>query len=174
MANAIGNRISFKIDDAQLQAVMSALQFVMGALMPLLMNLSIDDRRALPKMGAKTLDFVTKTLAYARSNPQYQPSFVDLDEFAIDLAAVGVLRQIQQPLSQLLSMLDDSLLLSGSEALSASLVCYKAFRAAAEVNAPGAGVIAADLGARFPGRPAKSASKASRAKVSPPQADIAP
>ncbi len=149
---SINNRIAFQISDADLQAVQAALQTLQAKLVPLLVNLEPDDRRQLPKMGAKTVDFVSRTLSYTRGNPQYQPSFIDLDDFTIDLAAVGVLREIQQPLAQVADMVEDTLLLSGSEALTAALTCYQAFKGAAKANAPGAATIAADLSTRFPGR----------------------
>ena len=163
---SVNNRIAFQISDDDLQAVQGALQTLQAKLVPLLINLGPDDRRQLPKMGAKTVDFVSKTLTYARSNPQYQPSFIDLEDYAIDLAAVGQLRAIQQPLAQLADMVEDTLLLSGSEALTAALSCYHAFKGAAKANAPGAATIAADLATRFPGRssakpaPAESAGAA--------------
>jgi len=151
---SINNRIAFQISDADLQAVQGALQTLHSKLLPLLINLGPDDRRQLPKMGPKTVDFVSKTLTYARSNPQYQPSFIDLEDYAIDLAAVGLLREIQQPLAQITDMVEDTMLLSGSEALTAALTCYQAFKGAARANAPGAATIAADLATRFPGRSA--------------------
>ena len=161
---SINNRVAFQISDDDLQAVQAALQILRGKLVPLLVNLATDDRRQLPKMGPKTVDFVSRTLSYVRSNPQYQPSFVDLDDYTIDLAAVGVLREIQQPLAQIADMVEDTLLLSGSEALTAALTCYQAFKGAAKANAPGAATIVADLSARFPGR---SAAKAPPAGVPP-------
>ena len=150
---SINNRIAFQISDADLQAVQAALQTLQAKLTPLLINLGPDDRRQLPKMGPKTVDFVSRTLSYTRGNPQFQPSFVDIDDFTIDLAAVAQLREIQQPLAQITDMVEDTLLLSGSEALTAALSCYQAFKGAAKANAPGAATIAADLATRFPGRP---------------------
>ena len=150
---SINNRIAFQISDADLQAVQAALQTLQAKLVPLLINLGPDDRRQLPKMGPKTVDFVSRTLSYTRGNPQFQPSFVDIDDFTIDLAAVAQLRELMQPLAQITDMVEDTLLLSGSEALTAALSCYQAFKGAAKANAPGAATIAADLATRFPGRP---------------------
>ena len=159
---SINNRIAFQISDADLQVVQAALQTLQAKLVPLLVNLGPDDRRQLPRMGPKTVDFVSKTLGYARSNPQYQPSFIDLDDYTIDLAAVGLLRGIQQPLAQIADMVEDTMLLSGSEALTAALTCYQAFKGAAKANAPGAVTIAADLATRFPGRSAVKAPPANQ------------
>ncbi len=159
MTHSIENRISFQITADQLQTSHTAVQTLMETLVPLLCNVDSEERRALPKMGAKTIDFVSKTLSYTRANPQFQPPFIDVDEFAIDLAAVGVLRDLLQPLTQIVDMLSDTLLLSGSEALMAALACYTSFKGAAKSNAPGAATIVQDLAARFAARSSKSTTK---------------
>jgi hypothetical protein len=165
MAKAIGNRISFTITDAQMQKVLSSRQVLQETLAPLLVSLGTQSRRTLPKLGPKGLDFMSKTFAYAENNAQFQPTFVDMGEFATDLAAVGLLRQIVQPLSQLVDMLNDTLLLSSAGAYSASLACYKAFKAADEADAPGANSIVNELSPYFAQHGKKSSGK------TPPPAD---
>jgi len=155
-ANLFSNRISLDIPEADFQAILAAIQTLQEKLQPHLVDLDSEDRRALPKMGAKTVDFVDKTLSYARANPHLKPAFVDIDEFGRDLAAVDALRALQQPLSQIADMVDDSLLLSGSEAYAAALAYYQSVKAAARLGQPGAAVIADDLSGRFPGRPTKA------------------
>ena len=66
-------------------------------------------------MGAKTIDFVTKTLTHVRANPQFLPPFLDVAEFERDLADLQTLRELQGPLSQIMDMLVDTMLMSGSE-----------------------------------------------------------
>jgi hypothetical protein len=148
-ANALSNRISLDIPADDMLAIQSALKTLQDKLQPHLVDLGPDERRKLPKMGAKTVDFVSKTLSYASTNPQLRPAFVDIDEFSRDLSAVGTLRALQQPLNQLADMVDDSLLLSGSEAYAAALACYQSIKSAARLNMPGAATIASDLAERF-------------------------
>ena len=154
-ASLISNRISFDIPDDDMHAIQAALQTLQDKLLPHLVDLNGDDRRAIPKMGAKTVDFVSKTFGYTQANLQLKPAFVDIDEFSRDLAAVGTLRALQQPLDQIATLVDSSLLLAGSEAYAAALACYHSFKAAAKLHMPGAGTIANDLSERFPGRPVK-------------------
>jgi hypothetical protein len=158
-ANLLSNRISLNIPAADLQAIMAAVKTLQDKLLPHLVDLDADDRHALPKMGAKTIDFVTRTLGAVQAHPEFKPAFVDADEFARDLAAVGALRAIQQPLDQIADMVDDSLMLSGSEAYAAALACYQSIKSAARLGQPGAAMLAADLSARFSGRPTKVAAK---------------
>jgi hypothetical protein len=46
-------------------------------------------------------------------------------------------------------MVEDSLMLAGSEAYGAALACYQTIKGAARLNVPGAGTIAEELSQRF-------------------------
>ncbi|HEX7688939.1 MAG TPA: hypothetical protein VF453_14590 [Burkholderiaceae bacterium] len=155
-AQLISNRISLDIPDDDMAAIVAAIQTLEDKLVPHLVDLNPEDRRSLPKMGAKTVDFVSKTLDLTSANELFRPAFVDLGEFERDLAAVGALRKLQQPLSKISDMVGDSLLLSGSEAYAAALACYQVIKSAARLNTPGAMVAAADLASRFPRRVARA------------------
>lgn len=160
MSNPImSNRISFQIPDEDMQAIQAAITTLQQKLQPRLIDLGQADRRAMPRMGAKTVDFVSKTLGSATAHPQVIPGFVDLAEFTRDFAAVGVLRGLQQPLQQLTDLVDDSLAVSGSEAYSAALACYESFKSASKRGVPGMTTIAEDLAERFPGRSSHSAAR---------------
>ena len=169
-ANLQSNRISLNIPDADIQAIQGAIQVLQEKLQPHLVDLDAEGReRTLPKMGPRIVDFVSKALSYARAYPQFRPPFVDLDEFTRDLAAVGALRELQQPLSHIADMVDDSLLLSGSEAYGAALATYHAIKSAAKLHQPGAPVIANDLSNRFPGRPLRASPAAGSDATGPAQ-----
>jgi hypothetical protein len=148
----ISNRISLKIPGDDMQAIQGAIKVLQDTLLPHLVDLGQEDRRAMPLMGAKTVDFVSKSLTHATDHPAVIPGFVDLEEFSCDLAAVGTLRSLLNPLQQITDMVSDSLALSGSEAYAAALVCYKSFKAASKLGVPGTTTIADDLSGRFPGR----------------------
>ena len=151
-ANVIGKRLSFDIPGDDLQAIQAAVQVLQDKLVPHLINLGPDDKRGLAKMGSKSVDFVSKTLSYANTSPQFKPAFVDIDDFSQDVSTFGLLRSLQQPVSQIADMLDDSLALSGSEAYAAALAYYQSIKTAAKMNVPGAATIADDLAARFAGQ----------------------
>jgi hypothetical protein len=163
-AQLISNRISLDIPDDDMQAVVAAIAVLEQKLVPHLVDLDPEDRRALPKMGPKTVDFVSATLDYVSADSSLKPAFVDLDEFTRDLAAVGALRKLQQPLGKIADMVEDSLLLSGSEAYTAALACYQGIKSAAKLNMPGAMVAAVDLADRFPRRAGRHG-----ATLQPPQ-----
>ena len=157
--NVIGKRSSFNIPDDDLQAVQAAVQTLQAKLVPHLVNIGPDEKRALAKMGSKSVDFVSKTLSYATTNPQFKPAFVDIDDFSRDVAAFGVLRSLQQPISQLTDMLDDSLALTGSDAMTAALAYYQSVKTANKLNVPGAATITDDLATRFAGQGVRAPGK---------------
>jgi hypothetical protein len=150
--NATSKANSFNIPDDDLQAVQAAVQVLQAKLMPHLVNIGTDEKRALAKMGSKSVDFVSKTLNYATTNPQFKPAFVDIDAFSQDVSAFGVLRSLQQPVSQLADMLDDSLAVAGSDAMNAALAYYQSIKTAHKLNVPGAATINDDLATRFAGQ----------------------
>jgi hypothetical protein len=156
-ATPISNRISLDIPPADVQAIRDAVQVLQDKLVPHLVALNTDDILQLPKMGPKTVDFVTKALDYSDKHPSLRPSFIDEAEFAKDLAAVDLLLSLQRPLDQVSAMVDSSLKLAGSEAFSAALAFYQSVKMAAKMGAPGAATIADDLSQRFPGRPRAAA-----------------
>ena len=151
------NRLSFDIPDDDLQAVQAALQVLNARLRPHLASIGSGDRRRLARMGAKSVDFVAKNVGYARQHPELMPRFLDVEAFERDFAAVAKLRELQRSLAQLHDLVDDSALLCGSDAYATALGCYRSIKAAAKLQRPGAATIAADLSARFPGRPSRSA-----------------
>jgi hypothetical protein len=156
----INKHNSFKIPDSDLQDVQAAVQTLQAKLVPYLVNISPDEKRGLTKMGSKSVDFVSKTLGYANTNPQFKPAFVDIDDFSSDVNAFGVLRSLQQPLSQVADMLDDSLALTGSDAMNAALAYYQSVKTANKLNLPGAATITDDLSTRFAGQGPRAPGKA--------------
>ena len=153
------NKVSITIT-ADAVAKINAAIATINSNLPLLINLTAEERQALPKMGDKTLAFVTKSLEYAKQNPSLVPTFMTVAEFEKDVNAVTQLNNILRPLQQLTEKLEDTTLEAGSEAYSAALVFYTAVKGAAKAGVPGIKNISDDLQARFPGR-SKSANVAS-------------
>jgi hypothetical protein len=149
------SRISLDLPAADVQDIQAALKVLQDKLLPHLIDLGPEARRELPKMGDKTVAFVGKALDYARANPQLRPAYLDLTEFEKDWTAVELLASVQRPLSQVMDIVDDSLLLAGSEAYGAALLYYQSVKSAARAQVPAAATIAEDLAQRFPGRSAR-------------------
>ncbi len=146
---ATKNLVSIKItkdDKAKIDAAVADLNHV---LKPMLITLTPQQRREVPKMGDGTAPLVEKVLDYARSNPEFAPPYMDVDELAIDLKAVEDLLSFYRPLLQLMQQLDDSIMLSGSEAYVASLAYYNSVKIGSRMNIRNAKAIYKDLQQRF-------------------------
>lgn len=148
---AQANQHQLSLSNEELQAVTDAITTLRNTLQPYLQSLSTDDRRELPKMGARTVDFVTKARDYSVRYPEMVPSFLSVELFDEDLKGVDILRAMQRELQPLLANLDDTLLLAGSEAYQAALIFYRSVKMAADAGLPDAKTIRDDLAKRFPG-----------------------
>ena len=111
--------------------------------MPFLINLSVQDRRRLLKMGDKSLAFVTKSLSAAEANPDILPRTFDVQGFGRDYQLAKDLLEIQAMLKQLNEQVDDTLM-----AVDSSLSVYDYVKTAAK-REPGLKGLAEQLGERF-------------------------
>ena len=148
---AQSDTIAVVFEEAELQAVQDAIRVLNTTLLPKLKTLSYQDKHELPKMGDKSVAFVTKAFEYGKKHPALRPAFLDMDAFTVDVEAVQVLRDLDQSLSPVVAALSDSLLLAGSEAYQASLVFYSNVKNATKLRIPAAQGVYDYLSARFPG-----------------------
>ncbi len=145
------NQISATLQQQEVDNLRNQVQSI-RAMLPFLVNLTAEERRTYPKMGDKTLAFVTKALEYARDNYHLVPPYLNVSEFEKDMTLVQQLHSILRPLRSLLESLDDTAMLAGSESYSAALTFYQSVKLAKSMNVPGIDSIYEDLQARFPGR----------------------
>lgn len=143
------NQISINFSNEELKKINEAIKTLQDALLPKLVKLSPEQRHEIVKMGDKTLAFVTKSYEYASQNPTLVPAYLDVNEMKNDLDAVETLRQIFNPLQEIAQDLEDSMMLSGSEAFIASLVFYNAVKGASKSKIGASEQIYNDLSQRF-------------------------
>ncbi len=120
-----------------------------------MISLTAEQRGDIPKMGDATIPFVEKVLDYAQSNPEFTPAYMNVGDLKIDFEAVKDLNTIYRPLLQLQDSLNDSIMLSGSEAYIVALSYYNSVKMGAKMNIPGAKAIYDDLKKRFAKSPRK-------------------
>ena len=145
--------VSFKVSEADMTEIKAAIATLKSKLLPNLKALTPTEKKELAKMGDKTTAFVQKTLEYCKSNPDLCPQYLDVSALEVDVKAVETIRQIHQPLLQIVEALDDTLTISGSEAYSGSLMYYNSAKFGAKANIAGAKTIYEELSNRFPGKP---------------------
>lgn len=144
------NLISFIITDEELQVVNDSINKIKEILEPKLVTLTNEERQMIPKMGDKTLSFVTKAVELAGLNKEFVPRYVNLEDLKVDLEAAKFLQKLKLDLEPVVSMIDDSMLLSGSEAYVASLLIYNESKGAAKVGIKRAKEAYHELRSRFP------------------------
>lgn len=157
------NRISIEISRDDIEAVNQAIQTIVTRLSPYLIALDADDKKLLQKIGERNLPFVEKCLQYAESNPEFLPFYVSAGEFRKDFTGFGVLRSFLRSLNQVVSNIDDTATLCGSDSSEAASAYYGAVRTAAKNGVPNANAIYEDLSVRY------EAQKARRQRPRQPQ-----
>jgi hypothetical protein len=150
---ASDNRISEEITAAQKAAIVSAVSALKTALQGIIINLNVDERRSLPKIGDKSVAFDEKCAAYMASRPELVPSFLDTAEMAKDRKLVADLLPCFREIAPLCEGLEDTITLANSDNMVGDLAFYQNVQAAAKRGVPGTDTILADLATRFPGRP---------------------
>jgi len=145
------NRISVKISTDDKTAIDNAIKVIETTLKPYLIALTPEERQFLPKAADKTVTFLNKTKEFMESNSDLMPSFIDKEEYIIDLDATEKLHEYFTVLHQISSMLNDSMMLSASEAYVAALSYYGNAKNAAKMNIPGAKEVYEELRKRFKG-----------------------
>ncbi|MBN3925794.1 hypothetical protein [Nostoc sp. NMS4] len=140
------NKVSAKLSSADREAVMRAITTIREKL-PFLIDLTTEERKALPKLGDKSRAFVSKALEIGTQNPDFLPRSFDLNEMRQDIELFEALYPILLSLTQLQELVDDTSVAVGSEAYAAGLMVYNY----AKVSGKGAGLesMIDDLGRRF-------------------------
>jgi len=147
------NDVSIVIPPEVLTEVKDAVTLIKTKLDPYLVALTPDERKTLPKMSDKTVAFVEKSLNYAETTPEFAPPYLKVDEMKIDVTAVDELSEILNPIKQIGSNLDDSVMVCGSEAFVSALSYYNSVKMAAKMDIPNAKPIYDDLKKRFINKP---------------------
>ena len=149
------NLISFALSPADLEAITKAIETLEEKHAGLI-ELSVDERRSLTKMGDKSEAFCRQTLILLDKNRQIIPAELDLDEALDDMRALDMLRPLLARLRMLLHRGDDTEMALGSDMLAAALDGY----AIAKVFDKGAGLdeLRAAMSVRF-GRNGKRKTK---------------
>ncbi|MFT3739535.1 MAG: hypothetical protein QM786_12315 [Breznakibacter sp.] len=144
-----GNLHSQQVPAEVLEQAKVLIEQISTLLSPYLVALSNEDRKSIPKMGEKTLAFVTKAKEYAGQYPDLLPTFVNKAEFDTDVADATNLVGLKARIDQLASLVDDTVMVAGSEGYIAALAFYNNVKLASKQNVPGAKVINDELAQRF-------------------------
>jgi hypothetical protein len=144
------NRISAVLAPADKTTILQKITDI-RALLPFLLNLTVQERKELFKLGDKGLGFDEKCKTYMANNATLVPSYVTVAEVEKDRVLRTAMLDILRELASLQEAVDDTVLTLGSEILMADLSFYQSVRQAAKRGVAGIDVIFNDLQERFPG-----------------------
>ena len=149
-------QISSTLTPADRDKVLAAVTSIKQTL-SFLIDLTPEERKALPKMGNKNRAFVSKALEVATQNPDFLSRSFDLEEMRKDVQLFEAMYPIVVAMTQLQELIDDTYMTVGSEAYSAALKVYTYAKASGQ----GAGLEAVvdELGQRFARRSRKEKPK---------------
>lgn len=128
------NNLSFAITPAQKAAIKAAADAIRTNL-PFLINLSLDERKTLRKIGSKRIGYVKDVLDGSKANPSSIPSAVNMTEFDKDVQGYADMSEVAALLRPLFEAIEDTTVAVGSEATRTADQCYKNLKANAKGNA---------------------------------------
>lgn len=147
--NSISNRVDQVIPAAVLADATAKIDAAIELLAPYLETLIVEKRQDLPKMGDKTVNFVTKASECTSTLPTLIPSYLDAEGLRLDAGVYAELLPIYQRLDVFLRQVTDTRMLASHEGYAVALSVYQALRAAARNGQPGAQAAVDELKVRF-------------------------
>lgn len=159
----IENRISAALAQADVEAILAAIKIIKEKL-PFLINLTVEERRALNKPGDRSRNYIDKAMEVAVQNPDILPRLFNVEEMRKDIELGQKLQPILLALSQLQEVVDNTVAVINSEAYAAALSAYGYAKAAGKAAALQDALD--ELGRRFSRRQASTIPKPSGKKSS--------
>ncbi len=114
-------------------------------LKPLLVQLTPDLRNEMISALDKSVSFIGKVAEYTKTHRRFIPDDMDVGELNMDFSVITTLKDLNDHLVHFSRLLNDTIILSGSEALGESIRYFNNVRRLSEKNVPGAETIYKDL-----------------------------
>lgn len=147
--NPQGTITPIVLTEDEMQALTGASKVIVDILGPKAVVLDTYARQTMVKMSPKDFEQMDKTLSYAQANPQFVPNYMSVDTLAQHVAAIHVLRGLEQAQGLAVKVLGDALMMSCAEAMAGVSTFYQSVKQAARRKLLGAQAIYDDLRQRF-------------------------
>jgi len=134
------NKVSGILTDAEQQKIIKNIDEVALAL-PFLINLTIENRKKMRKMGAKSIEYVNLSLQGAQNFPKALKVGFDVTEFKNDVNLYNSLLPVAIKLQALIESLDDTILAAGSDAMMAADEVYAELKSSAKKDSNVKGLV---------------------------------
>lgn len=147
--HTMDNRISATLSPADKSAILTKLNEI-EALLPILLNLTVDEKSSLPKMSAIRDGMDEAFSQEMAAHPEMLPNYVDMAELTLDRALRTALRDLHQQMCALCEGIEDTMTAAGVDTYLAYLSFYNNVKQAAKRNVPGANTVLDNLKRFFP------------------------
>lgn len=117
------DKVSAVVTEETFTSVIAAFDLISEKL-PFLLELTTEQRKALPKFGDKSVAFVNKTLEFSKEHSEALPVSLDLEEFGRDVNLYNLLFTIDHKAKALSGKIRDTYLQAGAEAFATALSIY--------------------------------------------------
>ena len=147
---SINNKVNIQFTDEQKATIEAAIKSLKDTLTPVLVSLTADEKKSMLILGDKSLSFVNKNLMFSKQNPEFIPSYLNQTEWEIDLQSWNTLAPYNSQLTELNSLLNDTIAQCGNEAYRQSLTYYNNVKQATKDNVQNAKPIYEELKQQYP------------------------
>ncbi len=151
MATSTDTPVVINLTSTQKAAILAKIA-ELAALMPWTIGLSDDERRALPKLGEKTVGWDEKVASYMANRPDLVPSYVDMATLVQNRQARVDLADIMRPLGDVWQRVNDTDMKVGSQIYKPERAFYNNCQEASKHGVNGSQAIVDDLKSRFAGQ----------------------
>jgi hypothetical protein len=127
-------------------AIMNAIATIQNT-MPVLIDLTLEQRKALPKLGDGSVAFVRKAVELATHNSDFLPRSFNVDEMQQNLEFWEQMNGVMMAINQLKELMDDTHVAVGSKAFTDALAVYQYAKAMGDTGTLENMVI--EMGQRF-------------------------
>jgi hypothetical protein len=150
---ALDNLVSVQLTDEEKVALDGHFDAIESILRSKCVSLTPEQRQAYGRLGNKSENWSRKVLDYMNTQPNLTPAFIDYDETVADFEARRALQPRAARGEAIMDMLNDTLLLLGSDVYHSCIAYYRNISLLARQNVNGAKAVYEDLAAQFPGKP---------------------
>jgi hypothetical protein len=116
---------------------------------PFTVDLDAKGRKALPKMGMKTIGFTSSAMTIATNQPHLVPNYQDIKVQLANLEFARQLQEVLEVVEPVYEKIRDTWMTVGAEAYLAARVFYDSVKTASKQGVPGTDVIVKELGSIF-------------------------
>jgi len=118
-------------------------------MLPFMIGLSAGDRMKLTPIGRKSSQFVQRVVESIRQNPAVAPQFVEAEALEDGYKLYNQFAALMIPVEQLKRMVEDTMLVTGSDVQRSALDFYNSAKRASKSGVPGAQSIVDSLKPMF-------------------------